>query len=200
MTYVPTAATRNSIEIVKSFSYRGATRTFANRYHFEGTTPVDTAAWTLLSDAVTAAEKLIFNSTVEIVAAFGNDYHSATGTNLNGDAVFTKTYSLNGTASWDPTHLPAPGDCAAVVRYSTPARSVKNHPIYLFNYYHGVHMGTSAGDGLASDQKAAMETYADAWLTGFSDGTGARERCGPHGAVATARLVKPNISHRDFPA
>lgn len=185
--------------ITKQFSYRGATRTFANRYHFEGALPSSPAHWETLADNVTAAEKAIYNSDVTIVQASGYDSGSATSTNPHGDAVFTKTYSLAGTGTWDATHPRAPGDCAALARWSTPARSSKNHPVYLFNYWHGVHMNSGGGDVLATDQKAAMDSYVDAWVSGFTDGTTARERCGPRGAVATDGAMKDNITHRDFP-
>jgi hypothetical protein len=87
------------------------------------------------------------------------------------------------------------------VRYSTTARSAKNHPIYLFNYYHGIGSDGSAGvDVLDASQKAALETYATAWMAGFSDGTITAVRAGPNGATATSRLVLPEVRHRDFPA
>jgi hypothetical protein len=200
MAYTPTAATRHSIQVIKAFSYRGLTRTFSNRYHFEGALPSDNAHWTTLADNITAAEKAIYGSGVEIVEVVGNDSGSATVHNLNGDAVFTKTYSLAGTGSFGVGTVLCPGDCAALIRYATPARSVKNHPVYLMNYYHGVFRDGSSADNVDSDQVAAMETYADHWLSGFTDGTTPRERCGPHGAVATARRVDPLIRHRDFPA
>jgi hypothetical protein len=54
-------------------------------------------------------------------------------------------------------------------------------------------------DDLNSAQKTALEEYADDWLAGFSDGTNTLVRAGPHGVTATARTVKPEITHRDFP-
>lgn len=194
-----TPDTKNSIVITKQFSYRGATRTFSNRYHFEGALPSDPSHWATLADNIVTAEKEIYNSDVTIIQATGYDAASATATNPHGDAVFTKVYTTAGTGTWDATHERAPGDCAALIRYSTPARSTKNHPVYLFNYYHGVHMNSGGGDALATDQRAAMDTYAGLWTTGFTDGTTPRERCGPRGAVATAGATKTNITHRDFP-
>ncbi len=86
-----------------------------------------------------------------------------------------------------------------LLRYSTLARSSKNHPVYLFNYFHGAQIPVAGGDDVASGQKTAVETYGTAWLTGFTDGTGAKERCGPRGAAAVSRLVQPEVTHRDFP-
>lgn len=194
-----TADTKNSIVIVKQFTYRGASRKFSNRYHFEGDLPADTTAWTTLADNITAAEKAIYDSDVEIVQALGYDASTATSTNPHGDAVFAKTYALAGTGAFGAGAIPAPGDCAAMARYSTLARSSKNHPVYLFNYYHGAQIPVAGGDAVVSGQKTAIETYGAAWITGFTDGTGARERCGPRGAGAVAMHCDPNIRHRDFP-
>lgn len=200
MAYTPTPDTRNSIVIVKQFSYKGATRRFSNRYHFEGALPASSAAWTTLADNITAAEKAIFVTPAEIIEAIGYDCSSATTKNLHGDSVFTKAYTLTGTLTPPGTGSQAPGDAAALIKYGTPARSVKNHPVYLFNYYHGVWLSATDQDKIQSSQLTAFNNYATAWLTGFSDGTGARQRCGPHGAVATSGAANIYITHRDFPA
>jgi len=192
-----TADDRSSIVITKSFGYRDGVKLWGNRYHFEGDTPADNAAWTTFADAITAAEKAIFGPDTTIVEAVGFDHTTATPTNPQGFAVFTKGYSLAGTGVF--SSVEAPGDCAALVKYATTARSVKNHPVYLSNYYHGVHLVAGGGDDIDTAQVAAIEAYATAWLTGFSDGTGNRQRCGPHGAAAVSRVVGTFARHRDFP-
>ena len=190
---------RNSVVITKSFMYRGATRTFSNRYHFEGDLPIDAASWSAFVALIVAAEKQVMSSNTTIIGATGYDSSSATPTNPHGDAVWTETLSIACTGDFSSTGLAAPGDCAAYVRYSTPARSSKNHPVYLANYYHDCWYLLGSPDVLDTTQKSALNTYAADWLTGFTcDGT-PRERCGPHGAVATDRKVDPAVRHRDFP-
>jgi hypothetical protein len=73
-------------------------------------------------------------------------------------------------------------------------------PIYLFNYYHGVYIDSVLGvDNWAATQLAAAQTYANAWIAGFSDGTTSYNRAGPNGATATAALAETLLTHRDFP-
>lgn len=187
-------ATTPSIKVVKTFTYRGvAGRTFSNRYHFNGGTPADSAHWTTFSDAVVTAEKALWpTGFVTITQTVGY----AAGSDI---PVFTKTYSTGSTGSF-ASFVQAPGDCALLIRYATTARSTKNHPIYLYNYYHVV--GFSSGsdvDTVNAPQSTAAGTYAGHWLSGFSDGTLTLVRAGPNGATATGSLIEPKITHRDLP-
>lgn len=181
-----------SLKVTKSFTYRGVTRTFSNRYHFNGGTPADSAHWTTLSDAVVTAEKAIHVSAVTITKTTGY----AAGSEV---PVFTKTYSTAGTLS-QGTGTRTPGDVAWLIRYSTTARTSKNHPIYLFNYYHGAILTGGAYDDLMPAQASAGGTYAGTWITpGFSDGATSYTRAGPNGTSAVGQLVEPYVTHRDLP-
>lgn len=189
---------RHSIVIKKSATYRGVTKVWANRYHFEGDLPPDSTHWTTFADAIVDAEKAATSPDATIIEAVGYDSSTASATNPHGVAVFTKTYTTAGTLVPGTGVQECPGDCAVMVRYSTPARSSKNHPVYLFNYYHGAFNETANGDTLATTQRTAYQTYADDWVSGFSDGTENHERCGPHGAVAVSATVDQWVRHRDF--
>lgn len=186
---MPTAA--GAVVIKKQFAYRGGTQVFSNRYWFNGGVPADNTAWNTLFDNVVAAEKLIYDAGITIIEAVGY---------VGGSTIsaHSKSYTTAGTAVY--TNPRAPGDCAALLRFSTAARTSKGHPIYLFNYFHGVcNNGGANYDVVDSSQVTKISTYGSAWLTGFSDGTNTYTRAGPRGADATSRLAETLITHRDFP-
>jgi len=168
---------------------------FSNRYYLDGGTPADSAHWTTLSDAVVTAEKAIYPS-----SGFTLTITGTTGFAAGSDVpVFTKAYTTAGTLAIG-SFMATPGDCAALVRYATSARTSKNHPIYLFNYYHGVlHQSALSADLVASTQLTAYQTYAAAWVAGFSDGTNTLKRTGPNGHLALGYTVSTMVHHRDFP-
>lgn len=174
--------------------FKGGTRDFSNRYHFLGGTPADATHWHTLMDAVVAVEKACYESNITIIEGLGY----AAGSDV---PVATKVYSTAGTGSFAGVSL-CPGECVALVRYSTSARTSKNHPVYLFNYYHGVTASTSGfttTDNVGSTQRTNLGTLASDWIAGFSDGTITCTRAGPNGQAATGSLVEEYVTHRDFP-
>lgn len=196
---MPTADTRSSIVITKNFTYRGVLRAFTNRYHVDGAEAITLGNFDTLADAVTAAEKLIYPSGVTIVRADWCDASTATSTNPHGDKVWFKTYSIAGTYAHEGNDLQAPGDCCGLMKWSTDQRTSKNHPIYLFNYWHGVFIDDDSLDSVAESQLSAYNVYGNAWVSGFSDGLVTRHRCGPRGAVAQNNFANAMVHHRDLP-
>lgn len=181
-----------SVKITYEVPYRGTTRTTSNRYHFNGGTPADTAHWNTLFDNVVNAFKLTQTAAVTIVQADGY----AAGSDI---PVATKNYSTVGTLA-PAAAVPAPGDAAALIRWSTTARTSKNHPVYLFSYIHHATMNNSGDpDLIHATYKTALETYATAWISGFSDGVNTYVRAGPNGATGVSRFVDQYVHHRDFP-
>ena len=189
-------ATTPSIKIVKTMPYRGAIRSWSNRHHLSGGTPSDLTHWDTLADAIVAAEKLIYSADTGDVTIVNAIYYDA-GSDL---PIGNKTYSQLGTGT-TLGGTQAPGDCAALIRFSTTARSAKNHPIYLFSYMHGPKVLTDPvqADKLATNYQSALQTYANAWVTGFSDGTVTHKRAGPNGAVAQGAFIEDYVTHRDLP-
>jgi hypothetical protein len=184
-----------SVKVVKSFGYKGGTRLWSNRYHFNGGTPADDTHWHTLMDNIVAAEKLCLRSNVTIVECVG--YNA--GTDL---PISSKTYSQAGSIVLSGSEIDMTGDSAYLLRWSTSARSSKNHPIYLFSYMHGIKRDPADGPNVCQSlQRQAFNTYGAAWVTGFSDGTITAVRAGPNGATGSfVALPQPvYVTHRDFP-
>lgn len=188
------ASTVPSVKIVKSFAFKGGTRLWSNRYYITGGVPSDNTHWDTLFDNIVAAEKATLASYISIVEALGYP----AGTDV---ASRTKTYAVAGTFSPPANSFRMPGEVAALARFSTAARSTKNHPIYLFKYYHGVYGNNfDAVDVLLPNQRTAIGTYASSWVgAGFSDGTVSHKITSPQGHDGTGQLVDTYVTHRDFP-
>ena len=168
---------------------------WSNRYHFSGGTPASDSAWQTLFDNVSADELVMYDARSVIVEAHGY----AAGSDL---PVWTWTGSTAGSFTGTGAHA-CPADCVGIIRWETDQVTSKNHPIYLFNYYHGVFNGDGTGDSqwdmVFGSQHSRYQTFGSNWITGYSDGTNTYHRAGPNGAVAQSRFVSTYISHRDFP-
>jgi hypothetical protein len=182
------------VKIVKQIGKKGGAREWSNRYFLNQTSIPDLSHFNTLADAIVAAEKAIYPTTNQIIRAVG--YNGGSDVPL-----FTKNYTTNGTWTPGTNDKEATPDSAILVRYSTTQRTTKNHPIYLFNYYHhAFYQQNVAADAISTAQKALVATYAAAWITGFSDGVTTYKKAGPFGAVAQTSVVSDYITHRDFPA
>lgn len=162
------------------------------RFHFSGGTPANDSAWAALSLALRNDLKAGISSGLSIVGALGY----AAGSEV---AVWSETTSVAGTLA---SGTPATGDSAVMVRWKTDQKSTKNHTIYLFNWFHGASWsGSGSSDTLLSAQKTVYDNFATKFASGgagYSDGSTAYHRCGPHGAVGNVGTCDQYVRHRDF--
>lgn len=191
MTYVPPA--RPSIRTRKSFTYRGDTRVFGSRFFFNGGTPSTNGHWDTLAAAVLSHEQNCYGSEVEFVDAVC--YESGSDV-----PVYTHTYGVAGSYSNGDDEIRMPGDCAGVVKMPTDARSVKNHPIYLYKFCRAIWSANeTAPDTWSTFQSAHWKSLLDNWIAGLSDGVNSYTLADAKGLGALSTVLEPLITHRDFP-
>lgn len=170
---------------------RGGVQDWSTSFHLDTAVP-DLTTFEDLADILAGWNDMWYPE-VELV---GIDYYPA-GTNV---ATHTKAYSVAGSGTPGTTQK-ATSDSVALVRWSTTQRSSKNHPIYLYNYIHGVRKDLDAdGDVLQSGQRSRIASRMGQLVSGVTANSVTFHRAGPNGAVAQDVQVEEYITHRDFPA
>ena len=186
--------TRPSIQVIKTMTYRGNTgHTWSNRYFLNGISSLTTTTATEIMDAIAAQEPLIYFTDQKITQMVA--YNPGSDVPL-----LEKTYNVVGEAVLTGAN-PSPGDAAAVARFKTTQRTSKNHPVYLFKYWHGVWWAQGGSpDDILPAQRTLFDAYAQKWVQGivYGGGAGTVTMCGPYGAVAQDHLILQNLRHRDF--
>jgi hypothetical protein len=184
-------AAQASVKFTFTSPYEGGTKTWSTRLHVTGGNWQDQTHFNAFSDAVWTDWKSATDTHTTLV--------SATGYNGGSDLpVFSKSYNQAGT--YTGTNPRAALEMCILIRFTTTQRSSRNHPIYLYNWIHCVQIdsGTTPEVPLGG-QKAAWTTRATSLVSGYSDGTLNRIRCGPNGAVAQSGAAETYLHHRDFP-
>jgi hypothetical protein len=185
----PIGTTRDSLTIIKTFTYRGNDEEWSNTYFFDGDLPPDPAHWKTLADAVIADEVSLYDSGTAVTKAIG---HKA-GESV---AVWSFDYAeamatVPGTLAVGVSTVAQAGDSAAWLRWSTDQLTSKGKPIYLRSYYHPAYVDGSSlvqRDEVSPNWITAAQEFGDDWIAGFSDGAVTHHRCGPHGAVGLVAL------------
>lgn len=180
------------VKFVFSSPYRGGTKTWSTKVYVNGPDWASQAQFNAYVDAVWGDWITRIATTTTFVEAVAYDAGSFL-------PVFTYAKNAAGTYSLSGLQL-APLEACILLRYTTTARTSKNHPIYLWNYIHNVPTnGATSPDVPASGFKSGWDTRAAALVTGYSDGTQVRKRAGPRGAIAQAGACETYLHMHEFP-
>ncbi len=180
-----------SIKISKTIDFRGGTKTWSNRYHFDGGVPANHADWVSLAVDIAADEKACYTSRVGMLGWTGY---------LAGSDLPFDSGTLTGTGTLTTTgNQPNVSEAAVLLRFSTTQRTSKNHPIYLFKYLHDARWATGGDPDIPfSGQVTAMNGFGTNLVNGYTVSGLTHHYAGPNGAVAQGHTVETYVTHRDF--
>lgn len=188
-----TPPTRVGVKAEYTFSWRGNTKQWGQLYHFDGPT-----SWADQTHFDTFATNLWNSVKVSLPARVT----CTTMTAYNAGSflpVYTHAISANGGYT-DTTNPQASGEMCMLWRFTTDQRTSKNHPIYLFKWWHGMQTdGATSPDTLRGGIHSTASSPVADLIAGYSDGTNTRIYCGPRGAVAQAGTVNTLLYAREFP-
>jgi hypothetical protein len=179
--------------------YRDGTKNWSTTFHCTGPEWADhDAAYTYSNGVWTAIQHAVLDTTtLNTIVAYnpGSDI-----------PVYTMDWEDTGGYNDHSNPMTALEECM-LIKWDTDARSVRNHPVYLFNFFHHVQSeGATNPDILRSGMRTTMDDNLATILAGISDGHITRFRCGPRAPevgydqpVATGAVTQHPLHHRDFP-
>lgn len=189
---MPTPPNQAGIKFQFEFSWRGSTKTWSQLYHLTQGSWQDQTHFNAASDA-------IWNLIKQALPA-RNTLDSTVGYNPGSFLpVYSKAYGSAGTYT-DTSNPQAPGEACMLWKFATDQRTSKNHPIYLFKWFHGMQTdGATSPDTLRAGIASTAASVISSLVAGISDGTLTRHYCGPFGAVAQSGTCNPKLHMREFP-
>lgn len=175
-----------------SSPYRGGAKVWSNLWHWTG------ASWASQGQVDTFAGNLWDTIKGQVLA--GTTFVEAVAYNAGSFLpVYTHTSGAAGTYT-DASNPQAPLEASALWRFTTDQRTSKNHPIYLFKWFHHVQTeGLTSPDSLRNGLHSGMGGAISDILAGITDGTNTRNYCGPFGAVAQTGTCNSLLHMREFP-
>jgi hypothetical protein len=171
--------------------YRGGTKEWSQLYHFTG------PAWTLttfndFTDALLPDLRNCLDNAHTVTGRIAYDAGSSV-------PVFDEGLSLAGTST-ATGGIRAALEACGLARFTTDQRTTKNHPIYLYKWFHGVWAADNPRPELLSGTlRTQIGTFAALIVAGVSDGVQVRQYCSPRGAVAQDHLIEEYLHMREFP-
>jgi hypothetical protein len=187
----PAPPSQPSIKVTVQSPHKSGTINWSNRWFFTGAA-LTLAQFNALVALLQAEYVLILPSTSSIVEYTQYDPGSDV-------PVRTSSVSVAGTMPLTSGNK-CPSFCASMLRFSTSQRTSKNHPIYLFKYFHAcISDSAGNGDNLQSILSSRLNSFGTDVVAGFNDGTSTRHVTGPYGATAIGYVNHGYVVHRDFP-
>lgn len=187
-----TPPTRVGVKVTFNIPWRGGNRDYSQLWHWTGPSWPDQTHFNTFADNLRDELRPVTLASTTLVEMVGYNAGSFL-------PVFTKTYGVAGTYT-DTGNPQAPGEACMLWRFTTDQRTSKNHPIYLFKWFHHMQTnGLTSPDSLRSGIATTAAGQIADILAGLSDGTNTRNYCGPFGAVAQTGTCNSLLHTREFP-
>lgn len=189
------AAPTTYLTVIKRFNYRGnANEEWSNSYALTGATPVDSAAWRTLFDALVAQEKLLYWNSTNVIGGYGYNKIPAKGDHAEWSVDLTVSPNVIVPGTFAGGGNGVAGDQAAWVRWGLDRFNTRGKRVYLRKYFHDGAVATSTPNTLFP----AYQTGLTAFAAKMWDGTfaGGRKVCDKNGEVPIGAAVSPYITTR----